>query len=155
MRPRRCALLISAMPSEPSARMMTSRSGGCTCAGSSAFVVMVLPCGRPARANAANSATAASAHAHHGANTTMAATAAVSAGQAQRQDRAARLAGLPALLVQPQVIVQQPVRGGLALQLRSCRGCATSEIRRPAVTNTPQTANPAALAKYAGDRTPW
>ena len=58
--------------------MITSGAGGCTSAGSSARVVMVLPCGRPASANVTNSATAASAHAHHGANATMATAATTS-----------------------------------------------------------------------------
>ena len=80
--PLRRAWLIPGIPSDPSARVITSGVGGCTSDGITARVVIVLPFGRPASANATNSATAASAHTHHGANTTVTTATTISPARA-------------------------------------------------------------------------
>ena len=147
--PSRSTRLISAMPSDPSARVMTSWSGGCTCAGSAARVVIVLPAGRPASANATNRTTAASAHPHHGANATMATTAAARPARhsARIVPRALRTSR-PCLLSR-RCSFSSPFA---AASHSSCvvPGMCHQAISRLTVTMTPQTANATARAKYDG-----
>ena len=107
------------MPIDPSARMMTSWVGGCTWAGSSARVVIVLPCGRPASANAANSATAASAHPHHGANAVTSAAAMATAAASPQQDPGRGYGATPSpSLVEPDPVVRLAVdQNGLRAEI--------------------------------------
>jgi hypothetical protein len=100
------------MPSDPSALVMTSWDGACTAAGRTAGAMIGLPAGRPCLARTGTATTPARIHAHDGAYRAPAskATATRTAQTAAGRPR------LAALLVDPQVIGQQAVSGGLVLE---------------------------------------
>ena len=150
------ARLISAMPSEPSARVMTSWSGGCTCAGSSALRrdrLALRPPGQRERheqRDGGERPPPPRREHHHGDD------GGGQAGQAQRQDRAARLAGLLRLPCGSAGDRSAARSRRPRARARPCPGCATRRSGAWRVTMTrPRPRTRAPWRSTPASAAPW